>query len=102
MSIESLIVSFLALAFSCYGSWLVYTSRKKFTPGLVKKLVTVLMYSFLNLVVYSFWVLLLSTGIVTVENVLVRELPTLTLLFLFLAVAVRTSQLAQEYGFAGG
>ncbi len=102
LTFEGILVSFLAIAFSCYGSWLVYQSRKRFTPGLVRKLATVLMYSFLNLVVYSFWILLLSVGAVEVESVLVRQLPTLTLLFLFVMVAVRTEQLAREYGFAGG
>ncbi len=98
----NLLVGFFGILFSGYGAFLVYSARKKLTPGLVKNLVDMVWYSFLNLAVYSVWILLVSSEAIIVPSAVIKEIPTITLLFLFLMMAIRTKQLADEYGFAAG
>ena len=87
------------LLFSSYGLWIVNQSRKRFTPGIVRSITNVLTYTFANLVVYSAWTLIQVVGVVSIADGYVREIPTITLMFLFLILALKTRDLAKEYGF---
>jgi hypothetical protein len=92
-------IAVIAAVISGISLSLVLIAQRRFTAGLVKQLVSGIVFVAANLFIYSVWLLLVLSRTVVMDSRLLDALPAIVVIILFLIVAVYTKKVADTYGF---